>query len=366
MVCTGAGHVQRGFETYARDLFERLRDDGGIDVTLLKGAGERAADERVINCIRRDASLNAALCRVMGDDKRYVIEYGSFCLAMLPHLVASAPDVVYVLEAPVYKFLRAWRRKTRARWKLVHFTGGQLARVPADNAAFLHHVTPCSLSSDEASAFPSDRQFVLPHFLDLRTVPPPPNGAARDAARRRLGLPIDQPILLSVGNLDVDSKRMDYLVREVAALRSRPYLVMLGQQDPQTLHIVAAAAALLGSAGYRVATVPRSDVWDYYAAADVFVLASMKEGFGLVYLEALASGLPVIAHDFDVSRFVLDGEGIFADLGRPGALAHALPTALSRRDDLAASRRRAYVRNRFDWSVLGPQYVRTFSAIANA
>lgn len=366
LVCTGAGRVQRGFETYARDLFERLREDGRIDVMLLKGGGASGDAERALPCIHRDAAFNRALCALVGGHKRYVIEYASFCLSMLPLLVAAPPDVIYALEGPVYKFLRAWRRRRGARFQLVHFTGGQLGPLPHDEAAFLHHVTPCSLTAPGAAAFPRQRQFVLPHFLDLRSLPALPDEAARAAARRRLGMPQDRAIVLSVGNLDTGAKRMDYLVREAAVLHPRPYVVMLGQRDPDTPRLAALAESLLGADGYRVATVARDRIWDYYAAADVFALASLREGFGLVYLEALASGLPVIAHDFDESRYVLGDEGILADLSHPGALAGALARVLRERDPGSAARRRAYVRDHFDWAVLGPEYTRVFQEIADA
>lgn len=366
VVCTGVGRVRRGYETYARDLFDRLREDGRVDATLLKGGGATAPGERVVACIHRDMKLNHALRAMLPWHKKYAVEYGSFCLSMLPLLVASPPDVVYAIEVPVYKFLRAWRRATGARYRLVHFTGGQLGQMPPDGSAYLHHVTPCTLATPEAAAFPADRQFVLPHFLDLRSVPEPSDPAGRLIARERLGLPRDRRIVLSVGNLDMRPKRMDYLVREVATLEPRPYLVMLGQTDSDTPQLAALAESLLGVDGHRISTVPRELLWSYYAAADAFALASLREGFGLVYLEALAAGLPVVAHEFDVARFVLGDEGTFADLTQPGSLASALVTVLTQADPRAAWRRRDYVRDRFDWSVLGPRYVRIFQDIARA
>jgi glycosyltransferase involved in cell wall biosynthesis len=164
--------------------------------------------------------------------------------------------------------------------------------------------------------------------------------------------------VLSVGNLDVAVKRMDYVVREVAALATRPCLVMLGQQDRETPEVARLAESLLGAGGYQLRTVRREDVWSYYFAADVFALASLQEGFGLVYVEALAAGLPVIAHDFPVARHVLGEQGSFADLTQPGALAAALCAALgTQRDPVAASRRREFVEANYDWSAVGEQYI---------
>jgi glycosyltransferase involved in cell wall biosynthesis len=78
-----------------------------------------------------------------------------------------------------------------------------------------------------------------------------------------------------------------------------------------------------------------------YRAADVFALPSVKEGFGLVVLEALAAGLPAVVSDLDVFReFGGDGDSaLMTPVGDAGALAGALVRAA--RDDGLAARLRA-------------------------
>ena len=62
--------------------------------------------------------------------------------------------------------------------------------------------------------------------------------------------------------------------------------------------LVAIANELLGPEQYRIASVSPDQVQQYYWSADVFVLASLSEGLPRVLLEALAAGLPCIAHDY--------------------------------------------------------------------
>ncbi len=152
---------------------------------------------------------------------------------------------------------------------------------------------------------------------------------------------------------------MDYVIREVASLpEPRPFLVMLGQKDEETPEICDLATAQLSSTGYAVRTVPRAEVDRYYQAADVFVLASLHEGFGRVYVEALSWGLPCLVHDSALTRDLLGEHGLRADFTQPGALTALLASALSSGNDPAARRRRhSDAFNRFDWQKLRPQYL---------
>ncbi len=81
--------------------------------------------------------------------------------------------------------------------------------------------------------------------------------------------------------------------------------------------------------------VKDGDLSRYYNLADVFVMPSTGEGFGFVFLEALACGKPVIAGNRDGSRdALLDGKaGILVDPLDVAGLAHAIVDVLMRRAD---------------------------------
>jgi glycosyltransferase involved in cell wall biosynthesis len=177
-------------------------------------------------------------------------------------------------------------------------------------------------------------------------------------ARRALGLPSDRAVILSVGMLDTTFKRMDYLIREVAALPApRPFLCLLGADGPDANAVRALAHELLGD-DVLVGAVPHASIGDYYRAADVFMLASQREGFGLAYVEALMHGLPIVACDTPVTRHLLGDFALLRDLSVVGegtrAIASALAAPLSERERHA---RHASARARFDWASLREPYI---------
>ena len=365
IVCPGVDQTQRGYEVQARDLFDRLTKDGRLEVTLVKGGGRSTTAEVKLPTVHRVSRLNKLCCALIGREKSMWIEYASFAAFLTPFVVWARPDVIYALDAPIYKFLLRLRRALRLRYKVMTSTGGQLGALPVDESSYLHHVTPCYVDQSRRLGFRPDQQFLIPCFIDLAQLPPVPTSDSKREIRRALGLPEDRSIVLSVGSLE-SSKRMDYLIEETARVTPRPFLVMLGHQDTDTPRIRALAHSLLGADGFHLSTVPRAAIWDYYLAADVFVLASLKEGFGLVYVEAMAAGLPVVAHDFPVARYVLAEHGSFADLSKTGALASRLQRMLGEpRDQAAAARRREFVASRFDWKVVADDYVKMFVAAGN-
>ena len=112
-------------------------------------------------------------------------------------------------------------------------------------------------------------------------------------------------------------------------------------------------------------TVSETDLGAWYRAADAFAFPSIKEGFGLVVLEALAAGLPVVASDIPVfAEYLRDGENaLLVPPGDPAALAgalHRLAKDAALRHTLAAGGKPLI--DRFTWAASASTHRNIYSA----
>ena len=370
--CSGIGIIDRGIETFFREAFDGLRGTDGLDITLCKGSGEEKSDEHVLwNVPRtgRTARLLGACIR----RNSYVAEQLSTFPSMVRAICKHRPDIIFYSDSNLGFQLFRWRKQIGVPFRLL-FSNGGVCHPPFDRTDYVHQVAPFYIKEALDAGERADRHRMVPYGISVPDGAPDQDENSRRESRRKLRLPGDRPIIFSVGWISAKQKRMDYVVREVARLVSEvrdrelgvrdeavPYLVMLGAMDKESAAIMALAREKLGEENFTARSVSHDQVPDFYRAADLFTLAALQEGFGRVFLEALMHGLPVIAHDHPVMRFVLGSEGTFGDLSKPGVLAALIREELGREDSEAdAIRRRETVRQRFSWSVLAPQYREMF------
>lgn len=359
IACSGAGFIRRGLEVFTEELFKHLKEESAFSVILAAGGGTREPKRTVLPVLRRNTTIAKVIGRLTGKDP-FEIQCFSFSLSLFIYLLTLRKYIVYTGEPVVYRCLCRWRRITGKKFTIVFFTGGQT--VPGDFSAsdVLHHVTPQTHSKASEYGPALQNQFTIPHFTG-HSMNNYGKAESKRQLRLQLKLPADACIVLSVGALDRGVKRMDYVIAEFAELPAEKFfLVLVGEVETDTPSILKTANALLPQNNFRITTIAPDMVHDYYHAADVFVLASVKEGFGLVFLEALNAGLPVITHNYPVARYVLGGHGTLLNLERRGELSSFLLTANFPEEEGRTDERIAYVRQNFYWTVLRESYVRMF------
>ena len=143
---------------------------------------------------------------------------------------------------------------------------------------------------------PSTRVAVVPLGADLNQFQPRPQAEARAA----LGIDPNERMVLAVGRIE-PLKGFDILIRAMAQLSDRRGVVLsiIGGDDraSQELDALRAIAEEVGvtDAVRLLGPRPHEDLPAYYNAADVVAVPSFYESFGLVAVEAMASGVPVVA-----------------------------------------------------------------------
>lgn len=159
----------------------------------------------------------------------------------------------------------------------------------------------------------------------------------RAAVRQSLGLGAEETVLLTVSRLTWDKGYGELIeaVRRLQAARHRFRLLAAGSgKDERGIR------AMVERAGVREAFLLlgwRDDVPDLYCAADLFVFASHREGLPVAPLEALASGLPVVASDLPGCREEIahGQDGLLYPVGDVGALTAALGRLLTAPEEAA-------------------------------
>ena len=196
----------------------------------------------------------------------------------------------------------------------------------------------------------------------------------RSGARRAVGLPLDRPIVLFVGRIQ-PLKAPDLAIRALAALTSHPtaMLVIVGgasgvDGDAQATAARGLAEELGVSERVRfVAPQPHHILSSWYRSADLVVVPSRSESFGLVALEAAACGIPVVASAVGgLLNIVHDGVTGWLVEGRdPHRYARAMAQILDDRTGAAAMGAAAAVRaRRFTWSFTAARLRRLYTDLA--
>ena len=273
----------------------------------------------------------------------------------------TPPDVVHIVtEGPLGHSALAMARRLRLRVfsgfhtnfhaYSRHYGMGLLARPIVAYLRRFHNRTDCTLVPTEELAtelrtLGFHRLRVLARGVDTRLFDP----AHRDPAlRRSWGANPTDPVALYVGRLAAEKNLQLVLTayRALRAIRPATRLVLVGD-GPLAARLQARHPEIVFP-GMRIG----ADLATHYASADLFLFPSLTETFGNVTLEAMASGLAVVAFDYAAAhRHIVHGQsGLLAPRGDPAAFIEAasqLASDLALRRTLGQSARQAVLA--FDW-----------------
>lgn len=305
-LCRDIGKVHRGVETYVSELSKRLKESH--EVEIISGPDAYSLNKMVsgkfdivIPTNGRSQALKASLGKLIGKYKVIIPGQSGIGKDDIWNIAVTMPDVYIALTEAE----KVWAKKFALLTKVVKIPNGV----------------------DLGKFFPEGKK------VDL-------------------GLP--GPVILSVGALTW-YKHHERTIEALKYLDKGSLLIIGAGPKEHELHQLIKSSNL--EERIKIMHVPFEEIPAYYRSADLFVLPSWeREAFGIVYLEALASGIPVVAPN-DLSRREIMGRGgILVDTENIESYAQAIKEALSKKwDDLP--RKQA---EKFSWDKVADQYNELF------
>lgn len=170
---------------------------------------------------------------------------------------------------------------------------------------------------------------VIPNGIDINRLK---SQGSRLKAREKLKLG-DEFVIMTIARLE-KVKGLEYLIKAIHILKTSslqrpafsPQLFIIGDGSERRNLENLVQELRLGDKVQFLGQLPNSEVPEYLAAADCFCLPSLKEGFGIAILEAMAAGLPVIATDVGgIPEIIEDGvNGILVKPKEPKEIVQAI------------------------------------------
>jgi len=324
-----------GIQHYSLCLIQALRDlfpQGFIRVhSKLDAPGFIFADDPGIRVSAHGAMPRA--CRT-----------GTFAAAGLWHALRERPNVILTTHPHFAKALWYLRRLTGIPYLSsahgVEVWGqlqGGLLRALQDAAGLLPVSEFTRSRMIQEGGFDEGKVLVVPDTFREAAYQPGPKPTY---LLQRLGLKPEQPILLTVGRLAATEayKGHDQVIAALPQIRrTHPEVryVIAGRGDDEPRLRQCAALHGQEEAVIFAGFVPEHELADHYRLCDAFVMPSTGEGFGIVYLEALASGRPCIVGNADASPEAIGHGrlGFVVDPRSPDDIAGAVLKLLSRQHD---------------------------------
>jgi 1,2-diacylglycerol 3-alpha-glucosyltransferase len=330
IVSSGLGHITRGIETWTEDLGYELLNRG-IDVTIFKGGGEdRPPIERRIYCIQRYSRLAKVLLKLSprfgwhyGFGSGYQLEQLTFAFRLIL-ILGRKYDIVHTKDPYLAMLLRIARKVKTIKAKEILSHGTDETPEYRKQFEYLQELAPYYIQEMQERGYYGKNWCAIPNFVDIKKFKPGDSGEYR----KKLGIPDEAYVILSVAAINRDHKRTDWLIKEVASLKNRHQkdivLLVAGGWTNQTEEIMSLGKNLLGDRMKFLINVPRKEMPELYKAADIFVMCSLKEIFGTAFLEALASGIPAVGHKYPVTEWIIGPGGECVDMTKEDELSQIL------------------------------------------
>ena len=309
------------FQDCARQYAALFKDSGyRVTTVFLTGVDNPAItaevdSDEVVYLNYRSSALKGLKLKLIADIKRITQQQSyQFCIA---HRTKPTYVALMATSLPVLSVHHAFGDFARlGRRLLANAFKSRLTLIGVSNAV-------CKDIRSALPAWPEHKIQTLYNRIDLHVVQQ--GLLSKKAAREQLGFPADARIIANVGRLHPD-KDQATLIRAFAKalpqLAAETLLVIIGKGKLE--HELKALSQQLKVSERVIFTGQVAHAKQFFKAFDLFVLSSDHEPFGMVLLEAMAAGVPVICSDVGGGAEVVAEVGQTFRLGDSTALSQLL------------------------------------------
>lgn len=236
-----------------------------------------------------------------------------------------------------------------------HPVGAWLTRVILTRAQRVTALSHALKGATQAVGVPAAQITVIPNGVDVRSFTP-----SLQSQR--------EPVILFVGYL-IKRKGVNYLLAALPpVLRALPNFraVLIGDGPEEGALRQQTADLGIADRVEWLGFLPQAAVRQWMQRASVFVLPSLEEGQGVVLLEALASGLPVVASRVDgIQEVVTRAVGLLVAPAQPALLTQALLALLQEPAQWATMSQaaRAHMLAHYDWDQIATRYLDLYTEL---
>lgn len=309
------GKIERGSEVFVDNLANNLSQNLGV--TVFQTGNKKSENYKITQITGIPfLKINNRL-----QEEIYHLAVLLFTVKCLPYLWRENFDWIVpingrwqVLICRILRFLRGGKILMSGhagvgfedRWNMI-----------VGNPDIFVTLSPQALSWAK-NIYSNDRLVCIPNGIDMDKF---------NSQKKSLELSLAKPIILSVSAL-LSYKRIELLVRAVGKLQTASLLII--GDGPLREKIAQLGNKLLGDRFHLIPYVSHNEIVGYYRASQLFSLPSREsEAFGLVYLEAMACNLPVVAPDDKNRQEIIGGAGYLGHLENIEIYAELLDKALN-------------------------------------
>jgi glycosyltransferase involved in cell wall biosynthesis len=342
------GHVRGGLETYCIEMGKALTRRGH-QLALVLGDAAQHVNEVGLEVVKFPFRQRSTFAD-FGTRYRKLMERVSFGRKAWRHLVTAGYDAIIITKPFDFPVLW-WARRHGLRAQTLFQSGGA-DFFPGDRffSGAVDHWAACSDYTARQIAERYHRGVqVISNGVDTQHFAPGPRNVV---IRAGLGVPVDVPLIMSVGRL-IGWKGLRIIIEAISQIPEAHYVV-IGEGDERARLEEQARLLNVPARVHFLGGIDHNKLPPLLREADVFVQPSIgEEAFGITVIEAMACGLAVVAsRNGGMVEIITDGEtGVLAPIGDVNIWRNTLSGLLSDRARVAAIglRARRHAELHFTW-----------------